>query len=380
MKDLGIVPGIGLQQVLQRNRYLIPRLRPVLPLARLVQIHSSPEAQICRLTVVVLRELRHRQVPLVWRQLAGAVDGLPRRQGQGRSQGHPENAAGPERLCKVGHAVVPRLRFSVPAAKPGPHHLHQGPDGDNEAAALPHHQNISAEPLTIGEGLPVRAGQPHPQQGLARRGAEDSQGQRLQKRQQDCRGEAGAQAAYHAWIDPGQTHSRDQRQDHQKLIKHPGEEPPGGAAHRGQPVALGQCRGQGALPQRGARLFRQGWGVQVRQIPPRVQGCVGGPRPPQVAADTLHPVQRRPLAAQLRQAPVQHGGQVRLSRPQGPELLDGHPQPPQELDLLQRPQVLLAVVPVAVAPPDGGEQPLRLVVADVGPRHAGPGLHLLAGH
>ena len=131
-------------------------------------------------------------------------------------------------------------------------------------------------------------------------------------------------------------------------------------------------------PTRG-RPPRQGRGVQVRQVPPRVQAGECGAGPPQVAADPLHPAQGGLFAAHLRQPPVQHGRKFRPAVPQGPKRLDGYSQPPQQLDLLQGPQVLLAVIPVAVTGPGGGQQPLRLVVADIGPGHAGPGLHLLAG-
>ena len=82
----GLGPGLNADQSLQRHGVWLPSSGLLLPLPRLIQIRPAAKAQIVRLAVVVLRELRHRQVPPVGRQLGPAVDGLSRRQHQERRQ------------------------------------------------------------------------------------------------------------------------------------------------------------------------------------------------------------------------------------------------------------------------------------------------------
>ena len=180
-------------------------------------------------------------------------------------------------------------------------------------------------------------------------------------------------------VRPQQRHGAQHQHPHPKLVEQPGKQPPGDAGADRQGVCLRQGRPMRRLPPDLASLRRQRRRVQSVQVGSGVQTGKGLPRRPQPAADLLHPVQGRPLPAHFRKAPVQHGGKLQPSGGQFFQFFNGHAQPPQQLDLLQSGQVLLAVLPVAVFRPGRAQQSLRLVIPDVGPGHAGPLLHLLAG-
>ena len=174
----GLGPGLD-AEVAHRHGVWVSGL--LLPLPRLIQIRPAAKAQIVSLAVVVLRELRHRHVSPVGRRLGPAVGGLSRRQHQEGRQHQAHAVPGPEGLGDVGHLHIPGLGLVIPAPPDRAVPLDQGPDGNLKALAVPHHQKIPGQPLSIGHVLPIRACQAHPQQGLARRGAPQPQEQRLHK-------------------------------------------------------------------------------------------------------------------------------------------------------------------------------------------------------
>ena len=116
-------------------------------------------------------------------------------------------------------------------------------------------------------------------------------------------------------------------------------------------------------------LLQKRLGVQVLQPLPAVR---------QAAAQADGRLQVLPLPLQgdeMAAHPVPHrvGAPLHLA-----DLLQGHPQLPQQLDPPQGLHLRLSVIPVAVlAVPPGGEQPLRLVKADVLSGDAHQGLHLV---
>ena len=135
----------------------------------------------------------------------------------------------------------------------------------------------------------------------------------------------------------------------------------------------------------GRRVLPPGEGGPLRlvhavQIGGGVQGVIPDMVLPHGPADPGGLAQLRPLGGQGGQPSLQGGLQVQLPRLEGPDLLQGEPHLPQQLDLQQGIQILLPVVPVAVLPPGGMNEPLALIVADIGPGQSGALLHLFDGH
>ena len=136
VERLGIVPGVHIHQVFQGDD-LAAILRLFLPLAVFIQIGPAAKVQIFRLAVVVLRELRHSQIPSVGRQLGPAVDSLSHYQHQEYRQDQRCGVSEPEGLCGVGHPVVPGLGllFPAPPSRSEDHHKRQY--GDIKAQSHP---------------------------------------------------------------------------------------------------------------------------------------------------------------------------------------------------------------------------------------------------
>ena len=101
---------------------------------------------------------------------------------------------------------------------------------------------------------------------------------------------------------------------------------------------------------------------------------------PHGPADPCGLTKLRLLGGQGGQPALQGGFQIQLSRLEGPDHLQGEPHLPQQLDFQQSVHVLLTVVPVAVLPSGGMNEPLALVVTDVGSWQPGALLHLFDGH
>ena len=101
---------------------------------------------------------------------------------------------------------------------------------------------------------------------------------------------------------------------------------------------------------------------------------------PQLPAHLRRPLDEEPVPLQL--CLLDKQGLIQGQRPLL-HLADGIQvklELPQQAYLLQRPGILLRVVPVAVVQALGGQQALPLVKADVGPGHARLFFQLLDGH
>ena len=267
-----------------------------------------------------------------------------------------------------------------------------------EAKAGDQHSPAAEKARPPGELPAIVVLQPQPQQPLARGGTPQGQ-------------EGGLRQEYHY---PGQHRGTDAHQGglvgnradpeqqgqgryHHQLsqdnVQAPGPEPLPGVIgpHRSlrqrrqlrQPPVGGGGRRRGLalartfrpVPGRGRR--RQG---RLLPVAPGVQLRIGHAVPEKGTAQLRGPAQPLLSVSQQLLLPLQSLPQRHLSPLHRLNSIQRHIQLPEKADLLQGGHILRRIVPVVVAAPGGGQQPLPLVVT-----HGGPGkpqllLNLPDGH
>ena len=317
--------------------------------------------------VVIFRELRHGQVSPV----GGQQSGDPCQIGNAHHGGHSQHIAhrGPpghigELLCVVllPGQWLPLHCVAVIAVNVAAD-IHQR---DGRSVAAGEHHARAGEGLGQAQLFPSTDGHhPDAEQPLAHSGPPEVQQQGLRQHQhrpgQDQLHDARPRPAVHRLAEHAEAHQA-HRQPRQGQIQTAGEVPPPG-------VGLGHVRRRGVPG-----------GRQLPQIDLGVQGGVVGHLPLDGAAHV-------PGGEQLAALPLQQGGaalhglsQGQGAVLQGPDLLKGELQLPQQLDLQKVLAVLLRVAAVAVLLPRRDQQALLLVVADVGPGHPRALFQFFDGH